>query len=45
MKHDLVMQGTSEQRMRMADHRRVRGIARACIQQALERARGSVEKQ
>jgi len=45
MKDDLVMQGTAEQRMRMADHRCVRGRARARIQQGFEPTSGSVEKQ
>ena len=45
MKHDLVMQGPAEQRMRMANYGGVRGSARACIQQSFEPARRSVDKQ
>ena len=45
MKDDLVMQGSAEQRMRMANYCGVRGSARACIQQSFEPASGSVEKQ
>jgi len=45
MKDDLVVQGSAEQRMRMANDRGVRGSARPCIQQSFEPASGSVKKE
>jgi len=38
------MQGSAEQRMRMANYRSVCRIARTCIQQTFETASASVEK-
>ena len=44
VKHDLIVQRPAEQRVRMANHRRMRRTLRPCIQQRLKPPRRAVEK-
>jgi len=44
MKHNFVMQRPPKQWMRMANHRRMRGALRACIQQRLQPPRRTFQK-
>lgn len=44
VEHDLVVQGSAEQGMRMADERGVRGIFGSGIEQSFEASCGAVQK-
>jgi len=45
MEHNLVMQRSAKQGMRMTNHGRLRRVLRACIQQRFQSSRTTLEKQ
>ena len=44
VKHDLVVQRATKQRMRMANDRGMRGVFRACVEQRLQPASAPVDR-